>query len=80
MLDQRRLPGGHNLLVIVRGPCVALRGATGRGLLVQSHGVDKGPKIRAGCVAETTVNRHDFGMSWNSLLELGGVVVRSPDW
>jgi polyisoprenoid-binding protein YceI len=38
-------------------------------------GVDKGPKIRAGFVAETTINRHDFGVSWNSPLELGGVVV-----
>ncbi len=38
-------------------------------------GVDKGPKIRAGFVAETTINRHDFGVSWNSPLDLGGVVV-----
>ena len=38
-------------------------------------GVDKGPKTRAGFVAETTVNRHDFGVSWNSALDKGGVVV-----
>ena len=38
-------------------------------------GVDKGPRIRAGFVAETTINRHDFGVSWNSPLDLGGVVV-----
>ena len=38
-------------------------------------GVDKGPKIRAGFVAETTINRRDFGVSWNSPLDLGGVVV-----
>jgi len=38
-------------------------------------GVDKGPKMRAGFVAETTINRHDFGVSWNSPLDLGGVVV-----
>jgi len=38
-------------------------------------GVDKGPKLRAGFVAETTINRHDFGVSWNSPLDLGGVVV-----
>jgi polyisoprenoid-binding protein YceI len=38
-------------------------------------GVDKGPRIRAGFVAETTINRHDFDVSWNSPLELGGVVV-----
>ena len=38
-------------------------------------GVDKGPRVRAGFVAETTINRHDFGVSWNNPLDLGGVVV-----
>ena len=38
-------------------------------------GVDKGPKIRAGFVATTTINRHDFGVSWNSTLDHGGLVV-----
>ncbi len=38
-------------------------------------GVDKGPKIRAGFLAKTTINRHDFGVSWNSPLDKGGVVV-----
>ncbi|MGB7623549.1 MAG: YceI family protein [Terriglobia bacterium] len=38
-------------------------------------GVDKGPKTRAGFVAETTINRHDFGVSWNSTLDRGGIVV-----
>ncbi len=38
-------------------------------------GVDKGPKTRAGFFAETTINRHQFGVSWNSLLDRGGVVV-----
>ena len=38
-------------------------------------GVDKGPKTRAGFTATTTINRHDFGVSWNSALERGGVVV-----
>lgn len=38
-------------------------------------GADKGPKIRAGFLAETAINRHDFGVSWNSLLDQGGVVV-----
>lgn|SRR5487761_197384 len=37
--------------------------------------VDKGPKTRAGFIAETTINRHDFGVSWNSVLDRGGVVV-----
>ena len=37
--------------------------------------VDKGPKIRAGFVAETEINRHDFGISWNDTMDKGGVVV-----
>jgi len=38
-------------------------------------GVDKGPKVRAGFVAKTRINRHDFGVRWNSALDRGGVVV-----
>lgn len=38
-------------------------------------GVDKGPVIRAGFYATTVINRHDFGVSWNSTLDKGGVVV-----
>ena len=38
-------------------------------------GVDKGPKTRAGFVAKTTINRHDFGVSWNDSLDRGGRVV-----
>ncbi|MGH9554849.1 MAG: YceI family protein, partial [Terriglobales bacterium] len=38
-------------------------------------GVDKGPKTRAGFWAETIINRHDFGVSWNAILDRGGVVV-----
>ncbi len=38
-------------------------------------GVDKGPKLRAGFVATTTINRQDFGVSWNAALDHGGVVV-----
>ena len=37
--------------------------------------VDKGPKIRAGFVAKTTINRHDFKVSWQSPLDRGGIVV-----
>lgn len=39
------------------------------------EGVDKGPKVRAGFLAETEINRHDFGVSWNDTLDRGGVVV-----
>ncbi|MGH9845017.1 MAG: YceI family protein [Blastocatellia bacterium] len=38
-------------------------------------GMDKGPKTRAGFVAETEIDRHDFGVSWNSTLDRGGIVV-----
>jgi polyisoprenoid-binding protein YceI len=38
-------------------------------------GVDKGPKTRAGFVATTHIDRHDFGVSWNSPLAAGGIVV-----
>ena len=38
-------------------------------------GMDKGPKTRAGFLATARVDRHDFGVSWNSSLERSGVVV-----
>lgn len=38
-------------------------------------GVDKGPKTRAGFTATTTIDRHDFGVSWNAPLDKRGVVV-----
>ena len=38
-------------------------------------GVDKGPKARAGFLAEAEINRHDFGVSWNGTMDRGGVVV-----
>lgn len=38
-------------------------------------GTDRGPIRRAGFVAETAIDRHDFGVSWNDSLEGGGVVV-----
>ena len=38
-------------------------------------GMDKGPKTRAGFLATTQFNRHDFGVSWNNALDQGGFVV-----
>jgi polyisoprenoid-binding protein YceI len=38
-------------------------------------GEDKGPKTRAGFVAKTKINRHEFGVSWSAGLEKGGFVV-----
>ncbi len=38
-------------------------------------GVDKGPKLRAGFVANTRIDRRDFGVLWNSTLARDGLVV-----
>jgi polyisoprenoid-binding protein YceI len=38
-------------------------------------GVDKGPVTRAGFVATATIDRHDFGVSWNAPLANKGSVV-----
>ena len=38
-------------------------------------GVDKGPKTRAGFVAKTSINRQEFGVSWNDKMDKGGIVV-----
>ena len=39
------------------------------------NGADKGPKTRAGFLATTRINRKDFGVSWNGVLDRGGLVV-----
>jgi polyisoprenoid-binding protein YceI len=38
-------------------------------------GKDLGPVSRIGFTATTTINRHDFGVSWNAPMDQGGVVV-----
>lgn len=38
-------------------------------------GKDKGPKMRAGFMAFTKINRHDYKVSWNDKLAKGGIVV-----
>jgi polyisoprenoid-binding protein YceI len=38
-------------------------------------GVDRGPITRAGFVATTSINRHDFDVNWNSTMDRGGIVV-----
>ncbi|MFF0449063.1 YceI family protein [Streptomyces sp. NPDC004609] len=38
-------------------------------------GRDLGPRRRAGFIARTRINRHDFGASWNDVVDRGGVVV-----
>ncbi|MGZ0711218.1 YceI family protein (plasmid) [Coraliomargarita sp. W4R53] len=38
-------------------------------------GVDPWGNYKAGATAKTVVNREDFGLTWNSALEAGGVLV-----
>lgn len=37
--------------------------------------VDPWGNVRMGVVAETTINRKEFGLNWNALIETGGAVV-----
>jgi len=37
--------------------------------------IDKGRRMRAGFVAKIRIDRHDFGVSWNDVVDKGGVVV-----
>lgn len=38
-------------------------------------GINKGPKTRAGFLATTKINRHDFRVSWQDTMDRGGIVV-----
>jgi polyisoprenoid-binding protein YceI len=38
-------------------------------------GVDKGPKLRAGFTAHASIDRYEFGVSWNDNMVNGGLVV-----
>jgi polyisoprenoid-binding protein YceI len=41
----------------------------------EGRGIDAFGKNRAGFVATTRINRKDFGVNWNGVIEAGGVVV-----
>ncbi len=81
--DQVEVLGGHDYLVMGD---LTVHGITRKIPLKVTYlgqwqtpwwegGVDKGPKTRAGFVATTEINRHDFGVSWNSPLNRNGIVV-----
>ena len=81
--NQLEIMGAHDHTVTGD---LTIRGVTRQVILYVSYlgpwetpwwedGEDKGPKTRAGFVAKTKINRHDFGVSWNSTLEKGGIVV-----
>lgn len=42
---------------------------------VEGDGIDAFGKRRAGFTATATINRKDFGLNWNGVIETGGVVV-----
>ena len=81
--NQVRLRGANEAVVLGD---LTLRGVT-RSIELHVHylgqwqtpwwedGVDKGPTTRAGFLATTRINRHEFGVSWNSALDRGGVIV-----
>ncbi len=81
--DQVKLVGDHDYRVDGR---LTLRGVAREVVLNVRYlgqwetpfwedGADKGPKTRAGFVATTTLNRHDYGVSWNPEMPRGGAVV-----
>jgi polyisoprenoid-binding protein YceI len=81
--ERVEMTGASDAVVACR---LTLRGVT-RSIALKVHylgewptpwwedGVDKGPKTRAGFTATTSINRHDFGVSWNAALDRGGLVV-----
>ena len=46
-------------------------------LRVERHGLAKDPwgNVRAAFTAKTSIDRQDFGLTWNQVLETGGVMV-----
>jgi polyisoprenoid-binding protein YceI len=78
-----RRTGSHNLIVT---GVLTIRGISRETVLDVDYlgtwqtpfwvdGADRGPVARAGFTARTVVNRDDFGVSWNSALDRGGMVV-----
>jgi polyisoprenoid-binding protein YceI len=81
--NQVEITGAHDYTVTGD---LTIRGVTRKATLNVSYlgqwgtpwwedGEDKGPKTRADFVVKTEINRHDFGVSWNSTMEKGGIVV-----
>ena len=57
---------------------LTIRGITREVVLrVEQHGQAKDPwgNVRAAFSAKTTIDRKDFGLTWNQALETGGVLV-----
>ena len=90
--DQVELSGGHDYIVTGE---LAIRGVTRSVSLRVSYlgqwqtpwweqeggkWVDHGPRLRAGFLATTEINRHDFGVKWNDTMDKGGVIVGDTVW
>jgi len=57
---------------------LTLKGITREAVLrVEQHGQAKDPwgNVRAAFTARTSIDRKDFGLTWNQVLETGGVMV-----
>ena len=57
---------------------LTIKGITREAVLrVEQHGQAKDPwgNVRAGFTAKTSIDRKDFGLTWNQVLETGGVMV-----
>jgi polyisoprenoid-binding protein YceI len=81
--NQVEVNGEHDF--VVTGD-LTIRGVTRKAILNVSYlgqwetpwwedGIDKGPKTRAGFLGTTRINRQDFGVSWQSTMDQGGIVV-----
>ena len=51
------------------------RHAAYEGRQIEAHATDPWGNARLGFEAETTINRKDFGLTWNAALETGGFLV-----
>ena len=65
--DEFTLTGDLTLRGVTRP--VTLKGEFG-GVMTDDYGM-----TRAGATASTTINRHDFGVSWNAPIEAGGLTL-----
>jgi len=57
---------------------LTIKGITHEAVLrVEQHGQAEDPwgNVRAGFTAKTSIDRKDFGLAWNQVLETGGVMV-----
>ena len=68
---------GQGSDIVVFGD-LTIRGTTKEVMLKGSYrgeNTDPWGNVRSGFSASTVINRHDFGLSWNKVLETGGFVV-----